>query len=150
MLVEPWSAEQLPEAVRDLLRNVLCELGEAEDELAMSLDQSASDTGLTFTASDSGRPVGVLIATPEPWNRAAFVRWIAVAPEARRMGVGTALVEALVATPWLESITGMVDQTDPAALAFWQGQGWSVRKPRPGRRRELMGVELAAVRPEAA
>ena len=115
-----------------------------------SLDLAASDTSLTFIASDDALPVGVLLALPEPRIRSAFVRWIVVAPDARRRGVATALLDALAATPELEGLTGMVDQEDPAALGFWQDRGWTVRRPRHGRRRLLMSVDLPEVPSEAA
>ena len=150
MRVERWSGGELPEAVARVLREALHELDEADDELAMSLDLAASDSGLSFIASDGGRPVGVLIAAPEPRNRSAFVRWLVVAPDARRRGVATALMDGLGATPGLEGLTGMVDQEDPAALGFWQDRGWTVRTPRPGRRRLLMSVDLPEVPSEAA
>jgi hypothetical protein len=59
-------------------------------------------------------------------------------------------MDALAATPGLEGLTGMVDQEDPAALGFWQDRGWTVRRPRPGRRRLLMSVDLPEGRSEAA
>lgn len=142
MRIERWNGGELPGAVEGVLREALRDLGENDDELAMSLDLAASDSGLTFVASEGGRPVGVLIAAPEPWSRSAFVRWVAVDRDARRSGVGTALVEALAGTPGLNALTGMVDQEDSIALGFWQSRGWSVRRPRPGRRRQLMGVDL--------
>jgi GNAT superfamily N-acetyltransferase len=148
--VERWSGGELPEAVARVLREALRELGEADDELAMSLDLAASESSLTFIASDDALPVGVLLALPEPRIRSAFVRWIVVAPDARRRGVATALMKALAATPELEGLTGMVDQNDPTALGFWQDRGWTVRRPRPGRRRQLMSVDLPQGRSEAA
>jgi GNAT superfamily N-acetyltransferase len=148
--VERWNGGHLPAEVASVPRKVLRDLGESDDELAMSLDLAASDSGLTFIASDGGRPVGVLIAAPEPRNLSAFVRWIVVAPDARRRGVATALMDALAATPELEGLTGMVDQEDPTALGFWRDRGWTVRRPRPGRRRLLMSVDLPEVRSEAA
>ena len=151
MRVERWSGGNLPETAARVLRDALHELGELDDELSASLDLAASETSLTFIASDDGlRAVGVLIAAPEPRIRSAFVRWLVVAPDARRGGVATALLDALAATPGLEGLTGMVDQEDPTALGFWRDRGWTVRRPRPGRRRLLMSVDLPEVTSEAA
>ena len=150
MQVKRSNRGRLPDVAADVLRGAMRELGESGDELAMSLDLAASESGLTFIASDGERPVGVLIAAPEPRTRSAFIRWIAVEPDARRRGVGTALVEAIAGTPRLDALTGMVDQEDPTALGFWKDLGWSVRRPRPGRRRQQMGADLAAGLAEAA
>ena len=149
MRVERWNGGDLPEAAADVLRESLRELGETEDEVFMSLDRAASERNLTFVASDGGRPVGVLIALPKPAVRSAFVLWIFVAPDARRRGVGTALVDALEATPDLEALEGMVDQEDHRALGFWRDRGWTVRGTRPGRRQQ-MESRLAASAADAA
>lgn len=149
MRVERWDGGELPEAAADVLGEGLRELGETEDEVLMSLDRAASERNLTFVATDDGRPVGVLIALPKPAVRSAFILWVVVAPEARRRGVGTALVDALEATPGLEGLEGMVDQEDETALGFWRDRGWTVRGSRPGRRQQ-MEVRLAAGSAEAA
>lgn len=142
MHVERWCDSRLPQAAGDVLREVLHEVGEPAHELAATLDVAASATSLTFLAIAKRRPVGVLIATPQTRLGATFIRWLAVAPNARRSGVGTALVEAIARTPRVWSLTGMVDQEDPAAFGFWRDRGWQVRKPRPGRRRQLMHAKM--------
>ena len=150
MRVERWNGGEVPEEVVRVLRKALHELHEADDDLSMSLHLAESDAYLAFIASDDALPVGVLLARPEPLIRPAFVRWLVVAPDARRRDVATALMDALAATPELEGLTGMVDQDDPTALGFWQNRGWTVRRPRPGRRRLLMSVDLPQCRSEAA
>ena len=150
MRVERWNGGEVPEEVVRVLRKALHELHEADDDLSMSLHLAESDAYLAFIASDDALPVGVLLALPEPLIRPAFVRWLVVAPDARRRDVATALMDALAATPELEGLTGMVDQDDPTALGFWQNRGWTVRRPRPGRRRLLMSVDLPQCRSEAA
>jgi GNAT superfamily N-acetyltransferase len=147
--VEHWNGGELPEAAADIVREVLRELGETEDEVLMSLDRAASARNLTLIASDGGRPVGVLIALPKPTIRSAFVLWIVVAPDARRRGVGTALVDALEATPELEGLEGLVDQEDHTALGFWRHRGWTMSGSRPGRRQQ-MESRLAAGAADAA
>ena len=137
MRVERWNGGELPEAAANVLREGLRELGETEDEVFTSLDRAASERNLTFVASDDERAIGVLIALPKPAVRSAFVLWVVVAPEARRRGVGTALVDALEATPGLEGLEGMVNQEDRTALGFWRDRGWTVRGSRPGRRQQM-------------
>jgi GNAT superfamily N-acetyltransferase len=150
MRVERLTGSRLPEVMVELLRETIEHVGLGEHELEASLGIATSDRGLTFLASDAARPVGVLIAAPDGATGAAFVRWLAVDPDHRRRGVGTALVDALTATPGITSLSGMVDQDDPAALSFWRDRGWTVASPRPGRSCQRMGAALTADRPAAA
>ena len=149
MRVELWNGGELPEAGAAAFHESLRGLGETEDEVSTSLDRAASERNLIFIASDDGRPVGVLIALPKPTTRSAFVLWVVVAPEARRRGVGTALVDALEATPGLEALEVMVDQEDLTALGFWHDRGWAASSGRPGRRQQ-MEFRLAAGTAQAA
>jgi hypothetical protein len=133
-----------------VLREALRELGENDDELAMSLDLAASDSGLTFIASEGGRPVGVLIALTgavDPVRLRPVGR--AVAPDARRRA-WRRRSSRRSPTPGLERSPGWSTRRTPIALGFWQDRGWTVRRPRPGRRRLLMSVDLPEVRSEAA
>lgn len=135
--VEQWNGAKFPLGAVDILREGLWELLETEDEVFMSLDRATSDRNLTFIASDGEQPIGVLIALPKPRIHSAFVLWIIVAPHARRRGVGTALVDALEATPGLAGLDGMVDQEDSAARGFWRHRGWKVSETRPGPRQHM-------------
>jgi ribosomal protein S18 acetylase RimI-like enzyme len=148
--IEERTGEAFLELAEKVLREVLRELGETEDELSMSLDLVATGRALSFIAFDRQRPVGVLIAEPEPRTRSAFIRWVAVAQDARRRGVGTMLVDALISTSGLDALNGMVDQKNHAAVGFWRERGWTIRTPRPGRRWQPMGDERASDRREAA
>ena len=148
--IERWTGSELPGAIVGLLRETIEHLGMGEHELETSLGIATSDRGLTFLASDDARPVGVLIAAPDRATGGAFVRWLVVDPANRRRGVGTALVDALAATPGITSLSGMVDRDDPAASSFWLGRGWTVASPRPGRSCQRMGAALTGDRPAAA
>ena len=150
MRVQRWTGSKLPKALVKLLRETIGHLGLGEHELEASLGIATSDRGLTFLASDGAQSVGVLIAAPDRATGAAFVRWLVVDPDHRRRGVGTALVDALTATPGITSLSGMVDQRDLAASSFWRGRGWTVASPRPGRRCQRMGTALTADLPAAA
>jgi len=138
--VEQWNSGGLQSGVSDILREALEERGEPDPELSMTLDLAASEFGLTFVGLEGTRPVGVLVAASEPHTSSAFVRWLVVDPAHRGRGVGTALVDALLTTPGIDRLSGMVDHEDPAALAFWTSLGWSTLRLRPGRRRHLMGT----------
>jgi GNAT superfamily N-acetyltransferase len=142
MRIELWDGVDLPGTIVELLHRTMQILGMGQHELEVSLGIAAADHGLAFVASDGAGPVGVLIAARDRGIDQAFVRWLIVDEAHRRHGVGTALVGALAATPGITRLSGMVDQTDPTALAFWQGRGWTVPNPRPGRRRQFMHLEL--------
>jgi GNAT superfamily N-acetyltransferase len=139
--------------VEFLLRAGVSTAGEAdvEEEVAATLAMGSGPRGLTLVASepdDQDQLLGVLVAGLEEGRSVAFVRWLVVAPEHRRTGVGTALMDALEATPVIVRVRGMVDRTDPVARRFWRSRGWQLRHPRP--RRVLMGVDLAPGREDAA
>jgi ribosomal protein S18 acetylase RimI-like enzyme len=140
MRVERWGGGELPVSVSEILYEALQERGEPDPELAMTLDLAASESGLTFVGLAGGRPVGVLVAAAEPHTSSAFVRWLVVDPARRGRGVGTALVDALLATPGIDRLSGMVDHSDQVALGFWTSRGWTTLRLRPGRQHHLMGT----------
>jgi GNAT superfamily N-acetyltransferase len=148
--IERWTGEDLPEAIVDLLRRTMRILGMGQHELEVSLRIAAADHGLAFVASDDAGPVGVLIAARDREIDHAFVRWLVVDEAHRRRSVGTALVEALAATPGITRLSGMVDQDDPVASNFWRSSGWTVPSPRAGRRRQFMHRDLAPAVSDAA
>ncbi len=150
MRVERWGGGELPAGVSEVLREALQERGELVPELSMTLDLAASESGLAYVGLEGTRPVGVLVAAAEPHTSSAFVRWLVVDPARRGRGVGTALVDALVATPGIDRLRGMVDHEDPVALAFWTSLGWSTLRLRPGRRHHLMGTSPRREHQDAA
>jgi GNAT superfamily N-acetyltransferase len=142
----------VPEPAVELLRSGVREVGceDADDEVARTLEVAATSRGLSFVAIDGAEVVGVLFGSLERGGAAAFVRWLVVDPAARRSGVGTALVAALAATPGIERLRGMVDQKDSVASRFWRDLGWTVARPRPGRRRQMMSGDLPGASQAAA
>jgi len=150
MRVVQWDERELPERAVEILREELRGRGEPDCELPMTLDVARSEFGLTFVALDSSGPVGILVAEARTCTRSAFVRWLVVSPSHRGRCVGTALVNALAATPGIERLTGMVDQHDSVALGFWRANGWTIQRSRPGRRRQLMGIDPHPALSEAA
>jgi GNAT superfamily N-acetyltransferase len=153
MRIERWTGRDLPDPIIELLRGTMRHLRMGQHELEVSLGIAAADHGLAFVAfvaSDDKEPVGVLIAARDREFDAAFIRWLVVDPAARRRGVGSALVDAVAATSGITRLSGMVDQEDPVALAFWSRHGWTTLSPRPGRRRQLMHRDLSSAVQDAA
>ena len=95
--------------------------------------------------------IGILVGESRDGSRDTygFIEWIAVAPDARRRGVGAALVAEFAATSGVERLEGSVNIHDPVAMAFWERQGWTRLRPPP--RRVMMGgpVRQGAVSPQA-
>jgi len=96
-------------------------------------------------------PIGILVGESRGGSRDTygFIEWIAVAPDARRRGVGAALVAEFAATSGVERLEGSVNIDDPVAMAFWERQGWTRLRPPPPR--AMMGgpVRQGAVSPQA-
>ena len=139
----------LPVSATDLLQRELIERGDL-GELAATQTLAQSESGLTLICMEDHRALGIVVGELEHPLESVFVRWLVVDPSARCGGVGTALIDALERTPGISRLSGMVDHTDPVALAFWRSRGWTTRWPRPGLRRQLMHRELGWAVTEAA
>ena len=86
-----------------------------------------------------GQPAGILLGElkEEPKGRFGFVEWIAVEPDRRCQGIGSALVDEFATLIGVDRLEGSVDLADPVASAFWEQQGWTSLRPPP--RRVMMG-----------
>ncbi len=153
VLVRPWLAERDEAAVAQLVERTLLEVGWSDvagEAQAVRELLAEPERGLGMVAEVNGGIIGVVVA--EWWNGrpVMFVRWLVVESSFRRQRVGSALIDALEAAPGLQRMSGMVDQEASAAIGFWRRRGWTMQKPRPERRRQLMGIDLAADLSEAA
>lgn len=139
--------------VEELLRSAIgtSSLSDADGEVAATLALSRTVRSLALVASESDeqdRAIGAVFASLEEDGSVAFVRWLVVAPDRRRAGIGTALMDALERSPGVARVHGMVDRTDPVARRFWHSRGWRRRHERP--RRVLMGADVRLDHRDAA
>lgn len=100
---------------------------------AMIASELAREHGCRIGAFESGRLVGQLIAARlgQTWH----VMNVAVAPEARRRGIGSLLLHALVAEVRDEDDGGYtleVRATNRAAIALYEAHGYEAWGRRPG------------------
>lgn len=148
-----WSNDKDRDAIAEFLRGILTELGlkDLHEELeVVKAITTGSRPGVCLITEESGQILGVLIADPCHEPTELFIRWLVVHPALQRQGIGSTLVDALERTPGISRLSGMVDHTDRVALAFWRSRGWTTRRPRPGRRRQLMHRELGSAVSDAA
>lgn len=85
----------------------------------------AIEQGALLVADDDGRLVGTLIAGWDGW-RGNMYR-LAVAPDRRRLGIASELVEAgeaLLRTRGARRVTALVGREDRAAMALWRAVGY--------------------------
>ena len=88
----------------------------------------ARNPGLSSVARSDGRLAGTLLAGHD--GRRGFLHHLAVAPDARRRGLGRALVQRSLAELRAAGIAKyhiflLVDNAE--GLAFWQALGWQPR-----------------------
>jgi ribosomal protein S18 acetylase RimI-like enzyme len=102
--------------------------GDTPEELSSFIGQNE---GFCWAAVDSARPdelVGTILCGTD--GRRGYIYHLAVAPEARRQGVGRELVGrvlgALRATG-VQKCHAMVFASNETGRAFWQQVGWSFR-----------------------
>jgi ribosomal protein S18 acetylase RimI-like enzyme len=87
-----------------------------------------ANPGLSFVALDGDRLVGAVLCGHD--GRRGYVTHLAVAPEARRGGLGRELVERCLAALRREGIQKchlFVFADNESAQAFWTAAGWSER-----------------------
>lgn len=88
----------------------------------------ARNPGLSWAARVEGRLVGAVLCGHD--GRRGYLYHLAVADEARRQGIGRALVRAAVASLTAEGITRatiFVYGDNAAGKAFWHHAGWGSR-----------------------
>jgi RimJ/RimL family protein N-acetyltransferase len=99
-------------------------------QLSRHVRESPAANRLPFTACDpDGKPVGHLeLADVDREQRSAYVVRGVVDPELRRMGVGTAMMRAVLRVAFdelaLHRVEARVFATSKAALSAWEGCGF--------------------------
>lgn len=92
----------------------------------------------SFVAEDGGRLAGIIMAGHD--GRRGYVYHLAVAEACRRQGVGSGLLERALAALKAEGINKvalLVFNRNEAGNAFWEKQGFAVRRDVAYRNREL-------------
>lgn len=112
-------------------------LHDAPDAFATTVEQSlqrteaswrsrlASTESVTMLASDDGQDIGLIVGAPYDDDAGLFAMW--VAPEARGMGVGHALVKAVVQWAAQLGYTRIfldVGDSNQAAIALYTRHGF--------------------------
>lgn len=91
----------------------------------------ASDPGALLLAESNNSVIGSLIAAWDGW-RGSFYR-LAVHPDHRRLGIGTALLQAgerRLTDCGAMRLTAIVVADDPRAMGFWQAGEFELQEHR--------------------
>jgi putative acetyltransferase len=89
----------------------------------------ARNPGMSFVAVEAGRMVGAVICGHD--GRRGLLHHLAVAPSARRQGIGSRLVEGCLAglkAAGIDKCHIFVYADNQAAIQFWERGGW-FRRP---------------------
>lgn len=116
--------EPSPEEYPRLRAIQAASLPEPEPEL---LDPALAPATLVLVAGDP--PVGYAVVVPGETE--AYLAELAVAPDHRRQGHGTALVEAATDRLDATALTLAVRRDDERARSFYRERGFTVRRPLP-------------------
>jgi putative acetyltransferase len=84
--------------------------------------------GMSFVASSSGKPVGVIIAGHD--GRRGYIHHLAVHPDFRRNGLARRLVARsmeVLSDSGIQKRHLFIFNNNHAGLAFWENNGWKRR-----------------------
>ena len=88
----------------------------------------ARNPGLSLVARNAGKLVGAVLCGHD--GRVGYLHHLAVAYDARRLGIGRELVRRsliLLAAAGVPEAYAFVQRRNPAGQAFWQACGWQNR-----------------------
>jgi len=125
--IRPGTADDLP-AIR---RIQTAALAEPWPDL---LDLATGDGGPRLFVADDGEPVGYVVALTAG-HPVAYVPELAVRPDRQGEGVGSALIDALIASldeAAFERVRLTARATDDAVRAFYRDRGFEPVKRVPG------------------
>ncbi|CAM9177010.1 unnamed protein product [Pylaiella littoralis] len=147
----PWKAAQLRQLTKEQGQDLESRCNRKESVMFKAIDTRRKNAmvGFVEVSETSGTKYGMGSGVPVADTR-PVVSNLAVDPQERRSGVGTALMEAcedLVKTWNLEEIILQVEEDNEAALAFYGGMGFnSLFVDRAARRYDTSGFLLQNVR----
>jgi len=125
--VVPFETAHVPE-VFALWR--ACEgIGMQGETEAMVCECLRRSPGMSFVAIRDGRIAGAVLCTSD--GRRGYLHHLAVAADARRLGIGRALAEAgaaVMRAQGLPRVHLFVLANNPGGLEFWRSLGWWVRE----------------------
>jgi len=125
--IRPGTADDLP-AIR---RIQTAALAEPWPDL---LDLATGDGGPRLSVADDGEPVGYVVALTAG-HPVAYVPELAVRPDRQGEGVGSALIDALIASldeAAFERVRLTARATDDAVRAFYRDRGFEAVERVPG------------------
>ncbi len=95
---------------------------DSSDAIALYLEHNP---GMSFTARKSGGLLGAVLCGHD--GRRGYLQHLAVAPDARRKGIGQGLVDRCLTALAAEGITRyhiFVYTNNETGLGFWESAGW--------------------------
>jgi ribosomal protein S18 acetylase RimI-like enzyme len=125
--IREFTMEDYPQALAlwQATEGITVDSSDSRENLARFLDRNP---GLSFVACRQGRLVAAVLGGYD--GRRGLLHHVAVASRERRRGIGTALVARCVRELRTRGVLRchlFVNNSNPAAVAFWKNLGWRQR-----------------------
>ena len=128
MIIEPFHIDRYGEvyALWDRCSGVGLSSADERDQIAAYL---ARNPGLSFLAVDGPKVVGAVLGGHD--GRRGYIHHLAVDDDYRRRGIGRRLVKKCLAALEEEGIQKchlFIFHENEGGIAFWQSEGWTLRR----------------------